>query len=328
VPKRPERRCEAVPLDLPTINRLVRPAFHGQHVTRARLIRSGRCNTNYRVFLSDQQQPVLLRIYVQDRDACAREAAVYALVRGQVPVPNVLHTGEANELGDRPYAVLSWVPGISLEQWLATASAPDGARVARQVGWAWAAMRGFQFPCAGFLDANLEPSMPWDNPASFLYGHVEEWLSHDMAGQRLGGELARAVWAIISAERHLVEAVTEYSLVHADFRPENMIVAEGRNGWGLAGIVDWEFAHCNVGLFDAGQLFRFEDELTPGFEAAFAAGVAEAGSHLPQQWRRIGRLIDFVNLVQMLNSPVDRPVWHGRLRGLVARLVATWVPYG
>src|SRR5690606_18041198 len=87
------------------------------------------------------------------------------------------------------------------------------------------------------------------------------------------------------------------SLVHGDFRAANVTVHEDR----LAAVLDWEFAMAGPPLADLGQFLRDEDELPSACVAGLVEGYERgAGRPLPVDFRRLARLRDLLNLLQLL----------------------------
>jgi Ser/Thr protein kinase RdoA (MazF antagonist) len=99
---------------------------------------------------------------------------------------------------------------------------------------------------------------------------------------------------------------SEAVLVHGDFKPWNLLGRietdrPGRIGrWRLTGILDWEFACAGSRLLDFASFLRGEASLPAGYGDAFAGAYLAAGGTIPADWRRLTRLIDVLNLLQLL----------------------------
>jgi aminoglycoside phosphotransferase (APT) family kinase protein len=323
-----ERRCGLTELDPDTIGERVRAAFPGGSVRSARLVTEGKCNTNYRVEVSGRDEPVLLRLYARDPAACGKERDLYRLIRGRIPAPEMLYASPARGEGDRSYSLLSWVEGVPMDQWLPTAEPSEAAHVAREIGAAWAALRSFRFPRAGFFGDDLQIAVPFENAVDAYFDHMEECLFRGRAEERLGKDLARDLWALVREYRALLDGEKDArSLVHADFRPANMRVCEKGGKWELAAVLDWEFAHSGSGMGDLGQLFRFKELLPAGFEEGFVTGVTESGGGLPPRWKQMGKLMDAVHLCDLLNAPEDQPHRRAQVTKLVTETLEDWDTY-
>jgi fructokinase len=134
---------------------------------------------------------------------------------------------------------------------------------------------------------------------------------------RLGQPLASDLWRVVEGTRG------DASLVHADFKPWNLLV--GHEGC-IAGVLDWEFAFAGSALFDLGIFLRHDRSLPRDYRSSFIAGYLDAGGSLPADWHRLIKLLDLLNLCQLLErAPATSPAV-GQLRGLVAATVAEAPP--
>ena len=316
-----ERAHPFVELPAGELERLVGEALPGAVVVAALPLTTGLRNTNYRLELAGGEI-VLLRQYVADPEACARESAVLAAVTGRVPVPRVLYS---NATAGPPFALLEWIEGRPLDEVLGEADSATARELAAACGAALARIHEIHFPAAGFLGPEmgvLRPMPDWaPTLLATLAGRVEV---------RLGPELSAGVRAKVESNSRLVEPVwSEAVLVHADYKPWNLLVrpeAEGsppagpQSAWRVTGILDWEFACAGCKLIDFATFLRDETELPAGFADAFAAAYVAAGGSLPTDWRRLTRLVDLLNLMQLLAWTDERAA--GGLRRLVALTVS------
>jgi aminoglycoside phosphotransferase (APT) family kinase protein len=289
---------------------LLRPVVtDGRRILAAEPLTDGLANTNYWVRIEGREEPLVLRLYTRDRDACRKEAALLGLVGDRVPVPRVLHAAPDAQV---PYAVTTWVDGVKLWEVMARRDAAAIHSAARSVGQTLAAIASHTFPTAGFFGPDLSIAVPLDDPATSFTGFLEERLIRGRAGERLGRELAErlALFATHNAPR-LEALVAEAGvdggaarLVHADFTPSNILFRQGAAGaWAVSGVLDWEFAFAGSPLFDAGSFLRNENTLPPEVATGFAAGFQEVAGPLPDGWRDLARMLDLLNLVDLLDGP-------------------------
>lgn len=76
---------------------------------------------------------------------------------------------------------------------------------------------------------------------------------------------------------------------------------QARGGkWRICGVLDWEFACAATPLLDFAIFLRDERARPAGFGAAFANAYRSAGGVLPTGWRRLTRIADLLNLLQLL----------------------------
>ena len=335
------RRHVFVELPRAELVRLVGRALPGAAVVDARPLTAGLRNTNYRLELAGGAAAVL-RLYVADPEACSREASVLATMAGRVPAPRVLYYDATS---DPPFALLEWLDGLPLHEVLDGAEPGAALELAAVCGTALARIHSRHFAAPGFLGPEMRVvrRMPAWAAALLetLAGPVEE---------RLGLELAARVRETVESNAGRVEAVwSDAVLVHADYKPWNLLVRAEAPGsaapgpapnggpelkpaaprasgaasanevavWHLTGVLDWEFACAGCRLIDFATFLRDEEARPAGYGDAFASAYLAAGGTLPNDWRRLARLVDLLNLVQLLQS--GDPQTTEDLRRLVAR---------
>lgn len=287
-------------------------ALLGQPVLRIEPLSGGLRNSNYRVELRAQADPIVLRIYTADEAlACRRERAVLRLIEGTVPAPRVLR---ANPDASPPWSLLTFQPGQRMDLALEHASEADAARWAASAGEVLAHIHAYEFECAGFFGADLEIA----EPMSVQHGWAEwiaGWLVNGNAGGRLGRELTEQVLRFV--EEHAAEMGQSRGtpvLLHADYKPWNLFVEPDE----ISGVLDWEFALAGDRLLDIGIFLRYRDTLAPSYVDAFVRGYRQAGGTLPADWARLSRMVDLINLVQLIDrGDVEDPAVTASLRPLV-----------
>ncbi len=146
------------------VRAMLRPALGDVSIAALEPLSGGHSNTNIRVRLSGAPHAVVLRLYQRDPAQARKEAAIAKLVAGRVPAPAYLHCGT---FGDCAYAVVEAIDGAPLQTRLRGASEGDLGFAGREIGRALAAIHGFTFPAAGFLDGELK--------------------RHTVSGRRVGG---------------------------------------------------------------------------------------------------------------------------------------------
>lgn len=180
------------------------------------------------------------------------DAAVLALVRGLVPVPEVLDVRRGDAALDEPgLLVTSWLPGERGDLVLDEADELDAERRARLgagMGHAAATLAGMPMRHAGpFVDAEL-------TLGRFPDGGLVEWVE-----SRLGAwsekDRARLV-RVAEPAQDLLDGAARACLVHSDLNPKNVLVDRGTMA--ITGVVDWEFAHAGHPWTDLGNVLRFD----------------------------------------------------------------------
>lgn len=211
----------------------------------------------------------VVRLYPPDdpRGEAAPEVdqAVLRLVRGLLPVPEVLEVRRAEAGAGHPgLLVTSWMPGERgdlVVARLSDARDEDGLRrLGSSTGAVAATLAGMPMLRPGpFVDAEL-------TLGHFPDGGLDEWVA-----QRLGRwpEARRTALAEVARRaQDLLDAAQRTCLVHSDLNPKNLLVDP--NTLEVTGVLDWEFAHAGHPWTDLGNLVRFERD------PSYVAGVLGA----------------------------------------------------
>jgi Ser/Thr protein kinase RdoA (MazF antagonist) len=320
-----ERIREAVDLSLETLAEMVAPVFAPRTVVKAELLSGGLANTNYKVNVSGLREPFVVRVYTRDPSACAREVDIYLRVRGVVPTPALLFVDTTGERVGYPYTLASYVEGAPMTQVLASGDAEQVGQAGYAAGWTLALLGQFTFPEPGEFGPELVITEPRLGGAAGYLAYLEPLLTAGRARERLGDELADRVWGFAREHAPLLDAVAdEAKLLHADYKATNLLLREEAGRLAMAAVLDWEFACAGAQIFDMGILLRQDRELDPAFTREFARGFTEAGGALLDDWRRMARLADFVNLVTFLDAPGERAALLADVTRLLAQTLDRW----
>ena len=205
---------------------------------------------------------------------------------------------------------------------------------AEAVGRTLAALATVRFEQFGMLghDGRVEdPLIPTLRQG--LTDAMRGWLLGGRPGERLGRDRAERVWRHIEANASLWDPLEGAPcLVHSDYNPANLLVAEENGSWVVRGVLDWEFAWAGPNVFDIGNMLRCtpdapaftHSKLPEGYEEAFITGFVEGGGILPPQWKRTIRLLDFLNLVSFLEDAAERPRMFDVVTQLIDHRLDTW----
>ena len=227
------------------------------------------------------------------------DAAVLRLVRGLVPVPEVLEVrpGDADE--DRPgVLVTSWVDGVRGDLLLPELDDDGLRRVGDSLGDLVADLGGMPMLRAGeFVDAELTVR-PWglDLPA-YVAAH-EPGLVH-LAVDELDG-----LREVALAAQTALDEVGRVCLVHSDLNPKNLLVDP--ETLRVTALLDWEFAHAGHPFTDLGNLLRFDRD--PAFVDAVLGRYAERRAVPPDLALTLARAADLFALVELATRRTANPV--------------------
>lgn len=258
-------------LDLPALQR-----YFDKHVPgtagplTATLLKGGKSNLTYR--LSDGTHDWVLRrpplgpLTPTAHDMAREYRIVAALHATEVPVAQAIALCEDTEVIGVPFAVVSFVDGLVLQDGDQTATLT--AEQARSTGNALvdtlAALHAVDYPAVGLAE--------FGRPAGYLGRQVKRWRGQwDRVATRELDALDRLTEAL---RRALPEQAAE-TIVHGDYRLDNTIVDRADPGR-IAAVVDWEMATLGDPLADLGLLQVYWDD-----RCAPVLGVRHAPSANP-----------------------------------------------
>ncbi len=217
------------------------------------------------------------------------DAAVLGLVRGLLPVPQVLEVRRARpEAGEPALLVTSLEPGVRGDLLLPGLGEDDLARAGSSLGTLAARLACMPMLRPGpFVDPELRIGAFGDDEHAdaVVASHPEafaHWTTDDRAG--LEGVLEHADVVARQTARS--------SLVHGDLNAKNVLLDP--DTLEVTALVDWEFAHAGHPRSDLGNLLRFDRQ--PAYvEAVLAAYRAHVPLVDPQE-------VDGESVDQLLTS--------------------------
>ena len=271
----------------------------GRAVAEVAPLSGGIMNWNYRIQLAGSAHRFLLRFYDRMPASCAKETRLLELVRGDVPVPEVLFVNTDGANGQPPYCVLEWIDGISLRELRRRGDDRGVADACYDTGRLLPRLMRHRFDRSGPLDANLNVT---DGPFTDaqLSAVVEHFTESTLFRRRVNDTMRARLHVFLRATERLHDALGPATLVHADFNSPNIFVRETNGKWGVAAILDWEFAFAGSILCDVGNMLRYERADRPRYEPHFSRGLADGGWQLPDEWFLRARLADLPALCDLL----------------------------
>lgn len=237
-------------------------------------------------------------------EAAEVDAAVLRLVRGLIPVPEVLEVRRADPSAGTPaLLVTSWLAGARLDEVLPNADAALAASLGRSLGSVLARLAQMPMLRAGtFVDGELRigPLPPGaDDLVSWVDAHMKsgplaEWEERDR----------QALREVADRAQELLDRTTRACLVHSDLNPKNVLVDEATGE--VTGLLDWEFAHAGSPFSDLGNLLRFDRR--PAFADAVVATYEEKVVDAPDDVLDRARAADLYALVELASRRGENPV--------------------
>jgi aminoglycoside phosphotransferase (APT) family kinase protein len=181
------------------------------------------------------------------------DEAVLGLVRGLVPVPEVLEVRREDAAAGLPgLLVTSWVAGergdLAVARLEAEGDRHGLVRLGRAMGDVAGTLAGMPMLRRGpFVDAVL-------TVGAFPDGDLPEWVETRLTGWSAGSRTR--LREVCRLADDTLDAVSRSCLVHGDLNPKNVLVDPATLE--VVAVLDWEFAHSGHPWTDLGNLVRFE----------------------------------------------------------------------
>ena len=280
-------------------------AFPGSTIADAQDLSGGLINTNIKVEFGSHQTPVVLRLYQGNAAVCLKETAILSLVNSSVPVPDVIHVEATGINGSQPFTILEFVNGLTFQQLKRTGDLEAIHQAAASVGMTLARMGEYQFSKSGLLQADSNNELIVEDG----YGEdpdpiprlLDRFLESEDLQRRLDQSVRHELHTLIwSWSDQLRPLSNERNLVHCDFGNRNILVDCINGRWQVVAVLDWEFAISSSPLLDVGHFLRYETSDASFREPFFSRAFVEYGGVLPDDWRRISKVLDLTGLVHCL----------------------------
>lgn len=142
---------------------------------------------------------------------------------------------------------------------------------------------------------------------SEIVSPLKEW--YDMflntkVRSRLGESLFNRILKTVNKYSNQLEILDEdIRLVHGDFQGTNILISNNEPY-----ILDWEFAMAGHPIADIGQFFRYDKYYNEDLIRAFEMEYRKYSDYiLGDDWYKISKLRDIVNLIQLMDTEENMP---------------------
>jgi len=276
------------------VEQMVRLAYPDRKLISYELIAGGCANLNIKILLKDEKHPLILRVYLRDKDAAYREQKLAALLKKTVPMPLTHYIGEIESYR---FAITEFIHGISLRDLLLGDAPHDLSAIMYEVGTILSKITAHEFSRAGFFDKELGVI---SCESSDVMKFAQDCLAHTTVLSVLAPERISEIHKIIEQYGHLFPGKKEKYLVHGDFDPANILVDNINDTWVVTGILDWEFAFSGSYLWDVANMLRYAHKMPLEFQDSFLTGLVNSAVALPENWPVTVNLLNLSSLLDCL----------------------------
>ena len=293
------------------------------------IVPGGCANINVLVQLNVSDAPVILRVYLRDKESVYREQKISSLLHEKLPVPEFYHVGEYDGY---TFAIIEYLPGQTLRDLLLKGKSPDISDIMFKVGRTLGEIAKIKFPSSGFFNKNLEVEKDI-TPEGFV-DFCFECLENNKVKATLPQGQREQIKSIFRVYKNLLPGDTESNLVHADFDPANILVSEVNGEIEVSGILDWEFSFAGGALCDVANMLRYAHQMPGEYQDSFLKGLRGIGYELPSSWQITVNLLNIVSLLDCLvrSDSENRPNQIKDIQELIAHILNAFskvevVPY-
>ena len=305
------------------VEKMVRLAYPDKKLLSSEWIAGGCANLNIKIQLENQKHPLILRIYLRDKDAACREKKLATLLKETVPAPL---THYVSELEGYHFAITEFMPGLSLRDLLLGDTPHDLRAIMSDVGIILSKITAHEFSESGFFDKELK--IISHSPSDDCLIFAKDCLKHETVLSVLSLDVISKITQVLDPYGHLFPDKNEKHLVHADFDPANILVNKIDGLWKVSGVLDWEFAFSGSYLWDVANMLRYAHKMPPEFQTSFLDVFLHAlqknGIPWPADWRTTIHLLNLSSLLDILkrSDPKDHPNRCADIRELIDHILS------
>ncbi len=292
-----ERICEIVSIDITTAGRLFKCFDSQKTVEDIEIFTGGKRTTNYKLRLKESGQKFVLRIYPENDRSWHKEFTLQNTLKNYLPVPEMYYLNEDRLIIDKPFSIVQFLDGITLDKYLAGNNCISES-LAQKIGELLAIIHQKEFE--GLLEENSQHT---DGLPLILSWY--DYLLNNRAVERLGTRVINKLKKFIQENNELLGRMAQnFVFSHGDFRPANIMVKDGR----LIGIIDWEGALSAPDYYDIGQFTRYKEHMSDKAKNRFISGYNQNTRRpVGGDWEKLSKLMDLVNLLVFLDNEEEKP---------------------
>jgi Ser/Thr protein kinase RdoA (MazF antagonist) len=286
-----------------TIEKMVKLAYPNKTLLAYEQLSGGCANINTKIYVKNEQNPLILRIYLRDQDACYREKKLGHLLREEIPIPQTYYIGEIDSYC---FAITEYMQGISLRELLLGPIEHNVGSIMRKVGNMLAKITSHEFIKSGFFNKDLDV---FESENDFVLRFLKDCLNDLHVSSILSAQIISKISLCLDKYVYVFQDLNDHNLVHGDFDPSNILVDQIEGSWEVTGVLDWEFSFAGSVLWDVANMLRYAHHMQPTFQDAFLDGLINGGIHLPKDWHIKVQLLNLLSLLDILrrsnlkNSP-------------------------
>jgi len=277
------------------IKQMLATYYSENNIKNFHIIEGGCANINVLVTLRNSDSPIILRVYCREGESAYKEQKISKILKGKLPTPEFYYIAEAFGY---VFAIIEYLPGISLRDFLLRDNYRDVGQVMFKVGKALGVIYSIKFPHSGFFNKNLK--VMENATADGLIDLCLDCLQDTKVQSVISAENIDQIQTLFKVYKDFLPAGIERNLVHGDFDPANILVIDRDGEIEVSGILDWEFSFSGSTLYDIANMLRYSHHMPRKYQDSFLEGLRSAGYLLPISWQITIKLLNIVSLLDCL----------------------------
>jgi Ser/Thr protein kinase RdoA (MazF antagonist) len=308
-----ERSIQHIQLNHEQLLAVVCKAFpHCHKLDEWVILSGGALNTTYKFKIGPNE--FVLRLYARDRKHCKTEKMIHQLIEHHVSTPKLIYADESHE--PFAYSIFEFVPGKHISEISYEKKIP----LSYELGHVLASIHKFKLPQAGLFGDGMKVYQPFAVGSSPYFDETFSVLTKsECVRKRLGDKLVDETLTFVQRNKEFFPLIEDHvCLTHSDYKPVNLLYYDEK-----IFVLDWEFAHAGIGILDFAILLRHRNHF-PCNMSSLAEGYRDFGGKLRDDWFRSALIIDFVNMMTLLDSPTERPKLFHQLKTTIQTTMTHW----
>lgn len=293
-----ERTLPFVKVERKIVEELFKGVLEKDQIKEISIIDEGCRTTNY-IIESIFNKKYILKIFYEKSDNYKKEVKLFKELTGKIPVSYIYKFDRSELLEKREYIIYNYLEGESLSSYIQKGNKLD-SKLVKQAANILSLIHMNRYNKVGFLneDLTIKQELP---PITKWY----EMFMGKNAVRKLGEDSKEEILKIVNHNKDkLIELKNSVSLIHGDFQGTNILVRDSN----ISGVLDWEFSMAGYPIADIGQFFRYDNCFNNDLLQIFKYEYNKHSHYkLEGDWYKLAKLIDLVNLIQLLDKDAHMP---------------------
>lgn len=313
-----ERRKEFIDISSNLAQKMLENCSLKGDIVEQKAFTGGLANSNYLLKMRNGDQLVLRLCMQGGKDSCEKQCRILTLLQAEKLVPDII----AYSLSEfpYPYIIMEYCPGRALGWYLDRKNYADKLIDSYfELGKFIMSLQKYKFSGVGPLNHRLEVEIndkrKYANP---YVNFILKCLSTQIAAKRLSDELCSKLCAVVKENGDLFQWNEKLNtLVHGDFKPQNIQIRACGSTCFVSSILDWEYAQSGHFYSDIATLFRVIHKYQKEYEKSFIDGFKSQGGYIAHDWKKRAKLYDLINLCDLIAEEKNRPKVTNNVKKLI-----------